>query len=781
MDINGQSYFLLREAEEFSHRSTQLLWDDSREALILAQNQQLRLPASDTAAALQAWQNAQPLVVDQFNQQCRINAGGDELEYNAGRGFLPLVDGHLQRVDAPAGLFTDIAIGGDGRLAASYSNDVDTHGVLVFHLGRRWQVATELPERPVRVWVDIQNKIWCVSNTNIMCCEGEPLPHNYQPSSIRFEPVTINPKPLRIVWQASLAVNEFALALCGDEKQLAVLIHNGNGDQQVIVRSLDLAIGDWQYYSVDSDCPFGIDLRFLSKHRLALVTPAQVGDTDFIQRDCPILQLHWDVERTEGQAVLIRERYPMLSQAQARFVSHAQQKVCYQAQTDTESEQFQAGFDIHHRELLPLRRPRYLSAAKATLTKTLDSGLPETTWHRVYLEGCIPKGCQLVLYAKAYNTEEQRATTPFIRQSDWHWCQHRSDQAFGQGLVDAKPNESGLFELLLQRNKGPVRRLNGRYCQLRLVLESNGHTSPAIHALKVYYPRFSYQEAYFPEFMHQEMAVDLSLDGQAANGADFRERLLASVEGVLTPLEGKIANTEILLSPEHTPAENLPWLAELFGQTLPAHWPVTRKRRWLKESGQLQRCRGTLAGIQLALDIVTDGGVKRGEVVVVENFRLRRTMATIIGLNMDDKDHPLTLGTGISGNSLVGKSLILSDGDAKEFLALFAPDVATKQEQAIVEGFFDDHAHQVTVLLHGSTRAQQNSIDEMLAEQMPAHLQYKIHDTDYPFVLGLSPLLSVDTYLEKQADSRAVILNDTSLGREGVLKNSAALSPQDVN
>ena len=47
MDINGQRYFLLREAEEFDHRSSRLLWQPHKRSLTLAQNQGLRLLATD--------------------------------------------------------------------------------------------------------------------------------------------------------------------------------------------------------------------------------------------------------------------------------------------------------------------------------------------------------------------------------------------------------------------------------------------------------------------------------------------------------------------------------------------------------------------------------------------------------------------------------------------------------------------------------------------------------------------------------------------------------------
>jgi phage tail-like protein len=782
MDSNNVNYFLIREADEFANRSTRIQWDRSRRALVLAQNQELRLPASDAVAALAEWQNARPLVFDAFAQQGRIHTSNQQLEYNAGRGYLPLVDGNLQPVDAPAGDFTDLVLGGDGRLAAGYSNDSDTHGILVFHLARRWQVAVDgLPARPLRVHVDPENKVWCLTATHLICCEGEPLPHTYVPARDRFEPVSVNPHPLQIVLTTALPVADQPLALCSNDNELFILVHDGSGGQSIISRSLQPGASSLKRFTLDPDCPFAIDMQFVSVARLALLAPRQAGDSDFTQRDCAVVQPEWNSEDETGEAMLIRERYPMLSQAVARFVSSADARLRYQAEVDSESVEAEQGFEIDTRELHPLQRPRYYAAATATLTRSLDSGQPDTVWHRLYMEGCIPPGTRVIIYVKTYNNPDQRSSTRYIRQPDWVWCEHRSDQAYGRGLVDAVPGERGLFECLLQRDAGPVRRMVGRYLQLRIRLESDSRHSPAIYALKVYYPRFSYQEAYLPEHFRQEHPVDSANDDLPANGADLRERLFAAFEGVLTPLEGQLASSEILLSPENTPAAHLPWLAELMGQTVPDHWPTERRRRWIAATGLLQRWRGSLAGINLALDIITDGAVGRGQVVLVENFRLRRTMATILGLDMDDSDHPLTLGTGMSGNSIVGDSLILAEADTREFLALFSPELATNAEAEIVEEFFDRYAHQVTVLLHGQARQLKEVVEAALEEQMPAHLEWQILETDHPFVLGLSPLLAVDTFIERRPPPKRVTLDDTYLGSEGLLRNHAALSPQDVN
>ncbi|MEJ2436032.1 MAG: urease accessory protein UreD [Pseudolabrys sp.] len=261
----------------------------------------------------------------------------------------------------------------------------------------------------------------------------------------------------------------------------------------------------------------------------------------------------------------------------------------------------------------------------------------------------------------------------------------------------------------------------------------------------------------------------------------MRERFLAAFEGMLTPIEGRIAAAETLIDPHAAPAPMLPALAAMLGQNLPAHWPESRRRRLLAQTGQLQRRRGTYAGVCLALDILTDGALARGEIVVVENFRLRRTMATLLGIDMDDRHHPLTLGTAQSGNSIVGDSLILSEEDARAFLALFDPELARIDERAAVRAFFDRYSHQVSVLLHGPARALHQAVAEQLRRSMPAHLQWRILETDHPFVLGLAPLLMVDTFLEAAPPPARVTLDATYLGREGLLRNPVAFSPEDIN
>lgn len=778
MDVNNTRFFMFRDRQEFAHRSSSFSWDAARGGLRLAQNQSLRVPNAGTAESVTAWQSATPLVLDRFGQIARISAAGTGIEYNAGRGFFSLQDAELRDIVAPAGQFRDLSVGGDGRLVAAWGDASDS-GVLVFHLGRRWVTSLTLDDPVVRAVIDTDNRVWCVTDTELVLCEGEPLPLPYQPSTDRFEPKRINPAPLRKRWAVTLPAGFRAMAVCTDEQNVMLLMRDAADAQQLFVRPRNTSARDeFRSYTIDPTLPFLVDIGVIGAGRVAALCLRESGNAAFRNRDCPVLDLNLASET--GAATVIGERFPMLSQAVPRFVSSVDGVLRYQADADDAF----PGFSPRPRTLHALNKPQYRSDAMVTLNRQLDSGVPQLTWHRIFMEGSIPYGCRVTLYAKAYDDPAARTATPFVEQPPWMWTSRSSEIPFADGLVESRRNESGLYEILLQRRHGNVRRLDGRYLQLRLRMQGDGRHSPCIHALRIYAPRLSYQEAYLPEHFRQQeayRATDASGAALAANGADVRERLLAAVEGVLTPIEGQIAASTALTHPTASPAEHLPWLAEALGTQLPEYWPEHRHRALLAHAGQLQRWRGTLAGACLAVDIATDGAVSRGEVAIVENFRLRRTMATILGVSMDDGDHPLTLGTGMSGNSIVGDSLILSEDDAREFLSLFSPDLDAESDELAVREFFDRYSHQLSILVHGDAREDRETIVAALDEHLPAHVQWRLLETDHAFVLGAAPLLAVDTFLEKTPAPRRATLDDTYLGKEGVLTNPIALSPQDVN
>lgn len=786
MDSNGTRFLALDGPGDFGTTEPELVWDTAQAAFTLAQRHQLRLPGAPESQAESDWRDARPLVLDGFGQLGRISADGTRLEFAlswaAGEwqavradhadDFAPSLESlALDPVDAPPGSrFVDLHLGGSGLAALPYT-DGGSHGLLVVHLRERWQARCALSLAPLRAWVDADDAIWVAGEHALALCRGRPLPHGYRPRPERFEPRAPNPHPLRQHWLQPLAAGLRVRGLAGDAAHLYLLARADEGAGQLVLRRRLAAVRDepLQAYPVDPEVPPATDIAAVDRGRLALLAPRDPADPDFRLRDCPVVTLEEAAAESPHRARLVRERYPLRSPAAARFVGGVDAQARYLAADGP-------------RELHRLAQARYPARATGVLRRPLDSLEPDTLWHRLYLEACIPPGCRIELAARVTDDWEERGAAGWDVQPAPLWQRQPSELPYAPGRVSPVAGRQGLFEVLLQRSNGPVRELRGRYLQLRVTLSGDGRHSPAIHALRVWFPRHSWQQAHLPQHFHQQERPPARTPAhdapQPGNGADFRERLLASLEGMLSPLEERIAAAEIFLRPEAAPAARLPALAATLGTRLPEHWPEARRRRWLARTGELQRRRGTLAGLALALDIATDGLVAAGHVVPVENFRLRRTLATLLGLDLSDDHHPLTLGTGQSGNSIVGESLILAEDDAREFLALFAPELATGAERRAVETFFDRYGRRLTVVLHAEARRRRATVEAVLAEQAPATVQWVVRESDHPFVPGLSPLLGIDTLLRDEPPPAPVVLDESRLGRGDLLRNPAALSPE---
>jgi phage tail-like protein len=321
--------------------------------------------------------------------------------------------------------------------------------------------------------------------------------------------------------------------------------------------------------------------------------------------------------------------------------------------------------------------------------------------------------------------------------------------------------------------------MTGAFLDLIAVLRGDGLHSPLLRATRVYAPRFCYQRNYLPSLFQQTSEPDnLEPAGTPPGPADFRERLFANFEGLLTPLENRVAAAEILLDPYAAPLSVLPWLASYLGVTLRSGWPETRTRRAIAKAGQQMRWRGTYRGVCLALDIVGDGAVARGEIVVLETHRLRRVDATLLGLNLSDSN-PLTGYGVLDGNSIVGDTLVLSPERIADLVELLAP-AALRADPARVGQFLDQYIdrYQVTVLLQGpGAGALETEVRETLDAELPAQIAYDIVRTDGRFILGLSALLDIDTFLDPTAPAASLTLNRSVTGRDSVVRNSAALRP----
>ena len=797
---NQQKFFLYSEQDDFQEQSGRAEWRADEKALMLMQNQQPRLIETEWTEAHNAWDASGPVVVDAFG------AIGELIENDMALGFrthwqdAPAVmeDEHSQAIRLQEGVFTDLHFGGESRLALGISDEESSHYRLgVFHLRKRWFETIALAEAPVRVWTDAQDQTWVLSQNSVFLCAGQPLPHHYVIKTERFEPENINPQELRVIRQISLPEEiTQALAICEDGLRLYVLaeVNVDDVNQQKIFTCLMSEIiveaNQWQGFELPESVGYASDMYPVGADRIILMLPkpAEILDEDYKKRDCPVIQFRQKInnsgEVTQSRFELVLERYPMLSQLRSRFVSSEDRRLRYLSNDGP-------------RELFPLAQARFFQDAKFNLRKVLDSGIPDTQWHKIVMDACIPRGCKVSVYVHCSDTEDEHDDKQFLPQHKPLWRPLNSELPFHAGWTEPKPHERGVFEILLQRPSGEVRELRGRYLQLRFELSGDGRSSPAIHAIRVYYPRLCWQENFLPQHFHQQKPVDKTTEIEheiSANGADIRQRIFASLESMLTPIEDRIAASEYLFDPQVSPRHMLPTIASTLGlKDMSENWPEARQRRLISEAGKLQQRHGSFSGLVLALDIATDGAVAAGQIVPLENFRFRRTLATILGVSLDDKHHPLTLGTGQSGNSIVGDSLILTKKGAREFLALLSPESYLENDlddagfesdlqsdQQVVNDFFDKYAHRVSVLLHGDAKRWQHSVDEVLQKYAPAHLQWTIKATDHPFVLGLAPLLQIDTYLEHEPEAKRVVLNQTRLGREGMIRNDSALSPSSA-
>ena len=151
----------------------------------------------------------------------------------------------------------------------------------------------------------------------------------------------------------------------------------------------------------------------------------------------------------------------------------------------------------------------------------------------------------------------------------------------------------------------------GGLLDLVVVASGDGRHSPCLRAVRVYAPRFCYQDEHCQRCSTRRPCRTRPTRTTPASPPDFRERLLANLEGLLTPIENRVVAAEYLLDPYATPVAMLPWLGSYLGRALDPGWPEARQRRAIAAAGRQLRQRAAPIAVCLAVDIATDGAVAR--------------------------------------------------------------------------------------------------------------------------------------------------------------------------
>jgi phage tail-like protein len=230
--------------------------------------------------------------------------------------------------------------------------------------------------------------------------------------------------------------------------------------------------------------------------------------------------------------------------------------------------------------LVMQKKPQYVTSGTLT-TPVFDSQLPGCVWNRLILEAALPVDTTIVISSRAADDKQTLSETPFLPEPPQLY-----PRAEGTELPYAVLS-AGLsaWELLFQQARG-------RYLQLQITFTGNARSSPRIRALRAHYPRFSYVKQYMPATYTDNDTTGLL------------DRFMANFEGLLTPIEDRIASAQELFDPRTAPYDTLEWLGAWFGVSMDPAWDDVRQRLFLRHAMDLFQWRGTVRGIQMALDLV---------------------------------------------------------------------------------------------------------------------------------------------------------------------------------
>jgi len=855
MDANGQRFWMLADSRHWlAHERT--AWDPECRALSLASERSLPA-AGDLGLAAATANGALEVVPRAVDALGAVAAWDGATGTVVARSHLPGEAITLRLATAP----TDVAVGHDGVLYALLPSGVRLHDLR----GRWSDVTVGLPGFTAwRCAAARGGGLWLLERGSgrLARLTGSPEPlgpvTEYGPDVFRPDPENCHAPAIRLLPEPAWDSGERPLALaCQPDGELLLLSWQRANNGRARVRRLDPRTERLGAPIELVGARYAYALAWIDTDQIAVRLPGRP--------DAPAYR--WDPGQTQGGLRPTGDVYPLASDAlEAPFAHRLEGPPHYPVEHTGGAR----GTEPLHRLSLANLAHRgearhYDSAGRVHL---LDSGRPDTVWHRLYAEAHLPPRAGFTVWVAATPDPEPPATD---RVDAWHphhfgdvpvvgdplaarasWEQAPSELPHHPGLAcwQRVPHRSGLFSVLIQTPRSRVRAVSGRYLWLRLELSGDGRIGPRIAAVRAWGSRFSYRDQYLPRLYREsvfgaaakepgertgrlpvrqadlldtgglvstelhasleragltlganaEVRVEqageswqLRDDGhalwrlqRAANGigiyrptatpADFLDRLLANTEGILTPIEDRIAAAHLLSDPATAPEPSLEWLGAWLGVAFDPILPEARRRVWLQGAAPLARWHGTRRGLELALDLATDGGVRSGEIVVLEHYRLRRLFATLLGVDLAADPDPLLPGLVHSGNSVVGDTLVIGEAERAELLALFREDVATAAEQAAVLQFFEQLAYRTTVLVHQSVTTQDLGLLRRIVElEAPAHVEVRVLTATWPLLVGVASLVGVDTYLGPPEIPHAVELDRSDLGGGDFLLGTACV------
>lgn len=408
--------------------------------------------------------------------------------------------------------------------------------------------------------------------------------------------------------------------------------------------------------------------------------------------------------------------------------------------------------------LRAIHQPRY--TREATLeTPIMDGKERDCVWHRLFLEACIPAETAVTIYTRAHNDKELLATVGYNPEPALYRRGAGPEIPYYQPFAHKTPADGqGTWELLLQA-------AHGRYLQIKLVLTGNGRVTPQLHALRAYYPRFSYPARFLPAVYQEE--------------GTFLERLLANMEGIFTETEGKMVAVSSLFDARSAPPEALDWLAGWLGLMMDPLWaqvqanryadhingkPASDRRRlFIRYARILYERRGTLNGLRFALHLFLDPCLE----ATLRYFKLAAITPTSTlpqRLARYNLLAPTPTTPEISLENLLydfvlarpAKIRIVEQFQTRGGRALAAGDPTTSGDE-------NTAAHQFTVLIpEGLPPEEEAMVRRIINLEKPAHTAFAIRRYWDGFRVG-EARLGIDTTLDESSRFTPFILGRNTL------------------
>jgi phage tail-like protein len=395
-------------------------------------------------------------------------------------------------------------------------------------------------------------------------------------------------------------------------------------------------------------------------------------------------------------------------------------------------------------------RARFVDDGSVT-TFRLDSDEYHTAWGRIFLDACVPAGCEVrVACATADDVTDEPAgvrvpppnlDSEIVRPdlsppmppaslaavlSTGAQPLHRRET--GRELPWARFGLGDAFETY----EAPVLAPPGRFLWLRLELHGTGRASPRIRSLRAEHPSHDLLRRIPKTFSRDERV------------ASFLRRYLALFDGTLGDLEARSDARAILLDPHAAPEEVLPWLASFLGLALDERWPLHARRQLIAETPQLWRARGTVAGLSRFLELYL--GVAP---VIVEHYRLRG----LGGALLTDEQSTLFAGAVVGANLRVGGAVGQAGSEPLEGDAASA---------------FERHAHRFTVVVPGAPESM-DVVRDVLDAQRPAHTVVEICTVEAGMRVGVGLHVGLLSAIGRTGGFRTLQLGASRVGREGIV------------